>query len=355
VSTNSPNRAWITVHLGHLVANARAVQQAARGAALLPVVKADGYGLGAVAAARALETLNPWGFAVVTLEEAVELRDAGVGRRILVLTPAWREQRDAYAENDLRAALEDPDVAARWGLPFHVEIDTGMGRCGTRWDDVGRLVALGTAGPEGAYTHFFAADEGPETVRQQWRRFQEALSAMGHRPSILHAANSAGAWRLQEHLDLVRPGVFLYGGEHAPDLPAPRPVVTVRAPVVSVRRLHAGETVSYGGDWAAPKETVVAALGIGYADGVPRAVQGKAHVLLAGRPCTVVGRVTMDFIVIDLGPDGTDVAVGDVATVIGRDGDHEITVDAFARWSGTIGYEALTRLGLRLRREYVGG
>jgi len=150
------------VDLGHLVANARAVQDVARGAALLPVIKADGYGLGAVEAARALETLDPWGFAVVTLDEAAVLRDAGIGRPILVLTPAWWEQRDAYAEYDLRAALEDPDVAARWALPFHVEVDTGMGRCGSRWDDVRRLNALGTAGPEGAYTHFFAADEGIE-------------------------------------------------------------------------------------------------------------------------------------------------------------------------------------------------
>jgi alanine racemase len=124
---------------------------------------------------------------------------------------------------------------------------------------------------------------------------------------------------------------------------------------VSVRRLRAGDTVSYGAEWAASRDTTIATLGIGYADGVPRLVEGKAHVLLRGVRLPVVGRVTMDFVMVDAGPAAEAARVGDVATIIGRDGDGEITLHEFAEWSGTISYEVLTRLGARLRREYVGG
>jgi alanine racemase len=356
VSTNtSSNRGWLAVDLANLRANARAVLAAAGGAQLLPVVKADAYGLGAVPVAGALEALDPWGFAVATVDEGAELREAGITRPILVLTPAFAAQRAAFAEHDLRAVLGDPDVAADWELPYHLEIDTGMARCGVRWDDATALRRFGGSQLEGAFTHFYAADAGAASVERQWGRFQQAVEALPARPPLLHVANSAGAWRLDARLDLVRPGIFLYGGEHAPDLPPPRPVAAVRAPVVSLRRLPAGATVSYGGDWAAPSETVIGTLGIGYADGVPRAVQDKAHVLLRERRFPVVGRVTMDFIMVELGADGAGVRVGDTATLIGVDGESAIDVNEFARWGGTISYESLTRLGARLRREYSDG
>ncbi len=348
----SANRAWMVIDLANLLANARTVQAAAGGARLLPVVKADAYGLGAGPVATALESLDPWGYAVATVEEAIALREIGVGRAVLVLTPALADMLPAYREHDLRAVIDDPAVAARWDRPFHAEIDTGMARCGVPWDDPPRIRACATPHLEGLFTHFSAADQGPQTVAEQWSRFTAALAVLDARPPLVHAANSAGAWRLEERLDLVRPGIFLYGGEHAPDLPPPRPVATVRAPVVSLRRLPAGAPVSYGGDWTAPRDTTVATLGIGYADGVPRNVQGRAHVLLGGRRCPVLGRVTMDFIMVDVGEDA-DVRVGDVATVVGDEGEEVITIDQFAAWSGTIAYETLTRFGLRLRREYA--
>lgn len=355
VSTRpTTNRAWLTVDLGNLVANARTVQAAAGGAPLLPVVKADAYGLGAIPAACALETLDPWGFAVATVAEALELREARIARPILVLTPAAAEQSDVFAEHDLRAVLEDPALADEWNAPYHVEIDTGMGRCGVRWTDGETLRRLETDRLEGVFTHFYAADEGAASVASQWERFTDVLAGFRERPALVHAQNSAGAWRLKETLDLVRPGVFLYGGEHAPDLPPPAPVATVRAPVVSVRRVEPGDTVSYGAEWTARIATTVATLGIGYGDGVPRAVERRAEVLLAGRRRPVIGRVTMDFTMVDVGPDGVAVQAGDVATVVGAADDDEITVNEFARWSGTIAYECLTRFGLRLDREYVG-
>ncbi len=347
------NRGWVAVDLANLLANARAVRDAAGGAALLPVVKADAYGLGAIPVVRALESLDPWGFAVVSFDEAVSLREAGVRRPVLVFTPARPNLRSAYRDHELRAVLDDAETAAGWDGPFHLEIDTGMGRCGVRWDDEG-LDAWKSPHLEGAFTHFHSADVGGASVELQWRRFAAAVSRLPQRPTLLHAANSAAVWRLRERLNLVRPGIFLYGGQHAPDLPPPRPVISVRAPVVSLRRLHAGETVSYGATWAAARETVIGTIGIGYADGVPRLVESRAHVLLGGQRRPMVGRITMDFVMVDLGPDGAGVRVGELATIVGRDGNATISIDEFASWAQTISYESLIRFGTRMRREYSG-
>ncbi|MDH3456366.1 MAG: alanine racemase [Gemmatimonadota bacterium] len=354
MSTQVPSsRAWIQVDLANLLANARTVQRAAGGAALLPVVKADAYGLGAIPVVRALEQLRPWGYAIATLDEAVALRQAGITRPLLVFTPVTAAMESQYREWDLRAVLDDPEVANAWSLPYHLEIDSGMGRCGVPWDATEVLRAFESRQLEAAFTHFYAADQGSESVSMQWERFERALASLSARPALLHAANSAGAWRLGTGPDLVRPGIFLYGGEHAPDLPRPQPVASVRAPVVSVRRVPAGGTVSYGAEWKAPRPTTVATLAIGYADGVPRHVKGRAHVVLHGKRLPIVGRVTMDFVMVDAGPESR-VRIGDLATVVGTDGDHEIGIDEFAGWSDTIAYEALVRFGMRMSKEFVG-
>ncbi len=331
------------------------MQAAAQGAPLLAMVKADAYGLGVIPVVRALEAVDPWGYGVATVAEALELREAGIRRPILVLTPPSADLLAAYRDHDLRAVLDQPATAEVWDRPFHLEIDTGMARCGVRWDDVDGIAACGSERLEGIFTHFYAADQGRDTVDVQWSRFQSALAALGQRPQLVHAQNSAGAWRLQERLDLVRPGIFLYGGEHAPDLPPPLPVVRLEAPVVSLRRLPRGEPVSYGATWTAPQDTTVATLGIGYADGVSCTVQGKAQVLLGGARRPLVGRVTMDFVMVDLEDTAPSLRVGDVATVLGRDREEQITLDEFAGWAGTIDYEVLTRLSARATRDYVNG
>lgn len=356
VSTlRNTTRAWVEVDLTSLLANARTVQAAARGAAVMPMVKANAYGLGAVPVARALEALAPWGFGVATIDEGAQLRAAGIRRPVLVLTPAVLSLREAFRLHDLHAVIDDPEVAAAWDTPYHVEIDTGMGRCGVPWEAVETLARFASRNLEGAFTHFYAADQGRETVDRQVKRFEQALTALGTRPPILHAANSAATFRLKDPLHLVRPGIFLYGGRAGPDLPKPTPVAAVRAPVVSLRDLPAGATVSYGGDWTAKRPTRIATLGIGYGDGVPRALRNRARVLLGGARWSFVGRITMDFVMVDLGrPGATEIEVGDTATLIGSDGRDEITVDEFASWAGTISYEILTRLGPRLPREYRG-
>jgi alanine racemase len=309
------------------------------------MVKANAYGLGAVAVAHALDALNPWGYGVATVSEGLELRVAGITRPVLVFTPAARDLYHDYEANDLTAVLDDPNVAASWDRPYHLEIDTGMARCGLRWDD-DRLAVWPPGRLAGCFTHFHSADTDPASVRLQVERFEAALSRLPARPPLVHVAGSAAAWRLDRRYDLVRPGVFLYGGTHASDLTPPTPVATLRAPVVSVRRLRAGDTVSYGAAWTAHRDTTIATVAVGYADGVPRIVERRAHVILGGRRYPVVGRVTMDFIMVDTG-DHT-VQPGDVATIIG-DG---ISLDEFASWAGSNAYEVLARLGARLERVY---
>lgn len=345
-------RGWAEISLANLVANARAVLAAQPGARLLPMVKADAYGLGAVACARALRAVDLWGYGVATLGEAEQLREAGVGEPILVFTPAEPADLPAFRDLDLRAVLDRPAAVRQWDRPFHLEIDTGMSRCGVRWDDGTALAECRSPQLEGVFTHLHSADVRPDTVPAQWQRFLAARRALGPRPPLVHVANSAGAWRVPEVLDLARPGIFLYGGEVAPDLPGPAPVLAVRAPVVSLREVRTGETVSYGGEWVAPADTTIATLGIGYADGVPRAIQDRARVLLGGRRVPVIGRVTMDFLMVDAG-DGAGIRVGDAATLIGSAGGDTISLDAFARSAGTIAYDVLARLGPRLDRRYA--
>ena len=348
-----PHQAWMRVDLASLVTNAAVVQAAGRGARLLPMLKADAYGLGAVEVARALEgSVDPWGFGVARVDEGAALRAAGIRRPILVFTPARIEEQEAFRAHDLRAALDDPAVIAGWMLPYHLDVDTGMSRSGVRWDDP-RLARCRTAKLEGVFTHFHSAEDDPASVDVQWSRFESALRVLGERPPLVHAANSAGVWRLQAPLDLIRPGIFLYGTSPGPGIPAPRAVASLHARVVSVRRVCAGEGVSYGVEWRAPRDTVIATVGLGYADGVPRATQGKLSVLIGGRRYPVVGRITMDMVMADAGPEGS-VRPGDVATFIGRDGAEEITWDDVAGWAGTNVYEVMCRVNPRVERLYVG-
>lgn len=352
-------RAWVDVDLGALAANARTLA-ALTGSRLLPMVKANGYGLGAVAVVRALEPLDPWGYGVASVEEGAELRRAGITRPILVATPLLPELVEGCLTHDLRPSIGHHEALRAWcgrsDRPFHVEIDTGMGRAGFRWCDAGALDGLrdlvrDAPGWEGIYTHFHSADTDPPSAAEQWARLREVCESLPRRASFTHAANSAGALCGRAYAgDLVRPGVFLYGGWAGRT--APEPVARLRARVVAVRRVAAGDTVSYGATWRAPRETTIATLALGYADGFLRA--SREHVTelppraveLGGAIAPVVGRVTMDMTMVDAGD--SPVAPGDVATVFGG----RVSLDAQAAAAGTIAYEMLTALAPRVPRRY---
>lgn len=354
--SDAADRAWVDVDLDALIANARRVG-AVSGARLLPMVKANGYGLGAVAVARALEQLDPWGFGVASVEEGAELRAAGIDRPIVLFTPPLVSWFPAIRRHRLRPALSDLEALHAWTAqapaePFHVAIDTGMARGGIPAGDHSMLGGVrdalaGVAGYEGAFTHFHSADTDERSVAEGWRAFLAAVAALGPRPAVLHAANSAAALAGRDYAaDLVRPGIYLYGGRAGPH--EPRAVAALRARVVAIRGLAAGETVSYGATWRAERAAIVATIALGYADGLPRAFARHGIVRLAGGNAPVRGRITMDMTIVET---NDSARVGDEALIFGE----ELLVDAQAERAGTISYELLTALGQRVERRYRGG
>jgi alanine racemase len=350
-------RAWVDIDLGALQRNALAIAARA-GVPLLPMVKADAYGLGAVAVARALESVEPWGYGVATIEEGAELRDAGVARRIMVFTPLDRdEMRDARALSLIPALSRSESIGWWAGLgaaPWHLAIDTGMSRAGVRWDEVHTLrEVLRASPPEGAFTHFHSADRGDGSREVQEQRFREAVAGLPSRPPVLHTENGAAIERRgRSPWDIARPGIFLYGVACGGAI-APEPVVHLRSRIADIRTLRDGETVSYHASYRAVGSRTIATLSIGYADGVRRALSNRGSAIIRGRLAPIAGIVTMDMTMLDV----TDVpgcTVGDIATLVGTDHDMTLDVGAVAQTADLSPYELLTGLRGRLHRQYGG-
>ena len=351
-------RAWVEIDLGALLRNGAAM--AARGAPLIPMIKADAYGLGAVQVARALEPLAPGGFGVASVDEGRALRVAGVTRPVLVFTPVHGAELRDLAPADLTPILARAEDLHDWreagGGAWHLAVDTGMSRCGVPWREVAALApALAVLPPEGAYTHFHSAEKDDGSMEEQERRFREAIATLAVRPRFLHAENSAALARRQRSpWDLARPGIFLYGVDPAPAaLARAEPVVSVRARIVSVRTVAAGDSVSYDAEFCATRECRIATAAIGYADGYRRAFSSRGVALLHGRRVPVAGVVTMDMTMLDV--TGVACEIGDVVTFIGRDGAERITVDDAAATAAIAPYELLTGLGARLDHTYGEG
>lgn len=351
-------RAWVEIDLGALRRNGAAVAARA-GVPLLPMVKADGYGLGGLRAALALEALEPWGYGVATAAEGEELRRGGIARPIVVFTPILRTEIDALRRAQLTPALGDAAVIESWartGLPWQLQIDTGMGRAGMRWDDVSRhATLLARAVPAGVFTHFHSAELDDPSRDEQEHRFGIALRDLPVRPPLVHAENGpAVERRAPSPWTVCRPGIFLYGVAAFEASPlVPDPVVALRARIVEIRTVRAGETVSYGATWRAPSTRRIATVPVGYADGYRRSLGNRGTALLGGLRVPVAGRVTMDMTMFDV--TDTDAALGDVMTLLGRDGADCVTVAELAAAAELSPYELLTGLKLRLPRRYVGG
>jgi alanine racemase len=240
----------------------------------------------------------------------------------------------------------------------HLEIDTGMGRFGVDSSGIERsakevasLLSLGGLDLRGTLTHFHSADRDAESTLAQWKRFEAAIAALraaGVDPGLIHASNSAAALKYDQFAaDLVRPGIRLYGGGDWE--PRGRPVVAVRARVLDVKTVEPGATVSYGATWRAAEATRLATLGIGYGDGLRRELSNRGRVLIHGRSAPIRGVVCMDSTVVEIG-DRKDVRPGDVATVLGRDGEAAVDLQELADLCGTIDYEILTGWSRRLPR-----
>jgi alanine racemase len=348
-------RAWVEIDLGALCRNGAAVAARA-GVPLLPMVKADGYGVGGLRAALALEALDPWGYGVATVTEGDELRRGGITRPILVFTPILRSEIDALRRADLTPTLGDPAVIESWartGRPWHLQIDTGMARAGMRWEQVAQhRELLARARPEGVFMHFHSAELENDSREVQEQRFDEALAALPERPALVHAENGAAVERrAPSRWSLCRPGIFLYGvaGIEGGAI-VPGPVASMRARIVELRTIGDGETVSYDATWRARGTRRIATVPVGYADGYRRSLSNRGLALLGGQRIEVAGRVTMDMTMFDV--TDTDAALGDVVTLLGRDGGDVVTVSELAVAAELSPYEILTGLKLRLPRRY---
>ncbi len=371
MSTDARSRAWLEVQPGALRRNLQRIRESLGDAvAVIPMVKADGYGLGMEDVVRALKSEDPWGFGVATVEEGVALRGAGVTAPVIVFSPVPPGSYDSAVAHDLTLTVSDVDsiervtaAATRTGRVgrFHVEVDTGMGRSGFDWRGVGEwgpALAKGISDTviwEGCYTHFHSADlADDETTRPQWERFIRALDQL--KPpagNFVHACNAAAAMRYPMFAaDAVRPGIFLYGGRAGADVAKPDEVVRVCARVTLIRDVPEATTLGYGATYRSSRNERWATLGIGYGDGFPRVLGNRGSVLLSGRRVPIIGRISMDMTVVDItGVDG--VGVGDTATLIGTDGDLVLTLDEVADLAGTISYEILTGFTTRMPRVWI--
>lgn len=353
------SRAWMEVDLGALVRNAAALAERA-GVPLIPMVKADAYGLGAKQVVHALEHLAPLAYGVATIEEGRELRGAGIDRDIIVFTPLLSDELRAASELRLTPTLGFHDEIVQWetyGSPYVLSIDTGMSRAGLPWRQVAELSDLIERNPpQAAFTHFHSPQKDDGSMDRQLERFDEALARLPVMPAILHTDSSAAVVRHdRSRMSAVRPGIFIYGvGSGETAALQPEPVVHVRARIVEIRKLEVGETVSYEATWTAQRPSTIATIPLGYADGYPRNASNKGVAVVGKEKAPIAGRVTMDMIMLDVTE--LDAAVGDVVTLIGDPVATESPIDvaSVAASADMSPYELLTGLRGRLQRTYLG-
>ncbi|MBX6377101.1 MAG: alanine racemase [Clostridia bacterium] len=364
---------WVEVDLDAVEHNARLLKaRVGPNVALMAVVKADGYGHGAVPVAAAAVAGGATWLGVAMPEEGLALREAGIDAPILILGWTPPEQAELAIAYDLTQTVfsaETAEVAAAAarsvGRParVHVKVDTGMGRLGFRADDPGATAAIQAVAArpelvvEGIYTHFASAEDDVAYTRHQlhdFLRLLERLEVTGCRFRYRHAANSAAIWTLPEsHLDLVRSGISLYG-YGGPEGSGLRPVLSWLCRISQVKDLPAGSTVSYGRTYRTSGPERVAVLPVGYADGYVRGLSNRGCVLIRGKRVPVRGRVCMDQVVVSVDGVG-DVCPGEEVVLVGRRGDGVITAEDLAQWAGTISYEILCGISRRVPRVYLGG
>ena len=363
---NDQRRAWVEVDLSALSNNAAFIKERAR-TPLLPMVKSDAYGLGVGPVVQALEALDPWGYGVATIEEGAELRAHGITRPVVVFTPLLPDDFNDVRYYRLTPTLGDEARIHAWhssgGGAWHLAIDTGMNRAGVPWDRIADLSWIAPSSPpEGAFTHFHSAEQDDGSMEEQLRRFDQAVSKLPDRPTYLHAENSPALERsAPSRWDLARPGVSLYGvgkgltitnpGTGSPDRWSWRNVASLHGRIVELRDVADGETVSYGATWRASGVRRVATVSAGYADGIRRSLSNRGVALVNGQRAPIAGIVTMDMTMLDV--TGIACNVGDVATFLGRQGEHVLPIMEVAASADLSPYELLVGLALRAPRVYV--
>ncbi|MBN2583102.1 MAG: alanine racemase [Planctomycetes bacterium] len=368
------NQVVAEVNLSALEANYRTLAALAAPARVIAPVKADAYGHGAVACAQRLAEAGTAMLAVVSLNEALELRDAGIKTPILVMGVTDPKRIDEAVARRITVAVHSREYGQAYAeaakradgtVICHVHADTGMHRMGTPCDDVVPLIEALTESRhvkvEALMTHHSHSEDTDPSITNEQRELLARLAAdlerRGLRPPVVHAANSAALMRFgREDFDMVRPGIALYGVTPCPELTPDvqlRPIMTIRAPIVTIKDVPAGQGVSYSHTWVADRPSRVAALPVGYADGYRRGLSNRTVARVKGRLVPAVGNVCMDTTLIDV-TDVPQARVGSMATMMEAQTDSPLSVYALAGLLGTIPHEIFCGIGRRVRRVYVG-
>lgn len=367
-------RTHVEIDLNNLEYNVEnAKKRLPKGVKLLEVIKANAYGHGAVEIGKFLDGRCDF-FGVACVEEALELKEAGIKTPVLILGYVSPDEYEAVVKYDIRIPIFHPEDARRLSaeairqnkkVPFHFCVDTGMSRIGFQADEESADVCKEICGFEGIYaeglfSHFATADEHDLTKalkqRELFDRFIEMLKERDINIPIKHINNSAGIMVFNKYYDMCRMGITTYGlyPSHEVDkcLMDIRPVMSWKAHVTHVKTLPAGREISYGGTFKTEKETVVATVSVGYADGYPRCLSNTGRVIVGGKYAKILGRVTMDQIIVDV-TDIPDVKVEDEVVLVGRQGDAVLTMEEVSEAAYSFNYELPCRISPRVHREYL--
>lgn len=368
-------RSWVEVSLSRIAANFQAVRKLAGGVSVMPVVKADAYRHGAVEVSRTLEQAGARWLAVSNVHEGIALRESGIRCRILVMADFLPANRPYFLEHDLTPAIHSLEgirdferlaAAANKPAAFHLKIDSGMGRLGTRAPAQEILAALAdtrAARFEGLMSHFASAPNYTSAqTDEQVASFTALLQHLrngGVNPPVVHLSSTVplAYGRKEAWGNLVRPGHAIYGyispakGEAGPCRLSVQPALTWKATVLEVKDIPAGAAIGYGAIHRTARPTQIAILGVGYADGYPHRLSNKGRVLLQGKVAPVLGAVSMDVTSVDV--TGLSIRPGDAATLLGAEGNESIDAQQIARVAGTISYAVLCGISYRVARRYV--
>ncbi len=364
-------RTWAEIYLDRLIGNFLLIKKVAQNRKIMAAIKADAYGHGAVEIARTLQKIGVDMFGVASAEEGIELRISGIKTEIIILSPILENQIDEIVEYNLIPTISELKFFEKLNkklqkfkkpIYVHIEVDTGMTRTGFPYDHainaIRKIQGSSYIKIEGIFSHFPLADSDGAFSKRQIAHFTELinrLNAMEIKPRFVHLANSSGIFRYpQSHFNLVRPGISLYGLTSSPK---PiynshfQPVMSLKSRIVNLREVPANTPVSYGHTYRTKKKSKIATISVGYGDGYPRLLSNNAEVLCHGRRARIVGTICMDLIMIDV-TDNPRAGLGDVVTLIGRDGNEEITVEELAQKCNTIVYEITSGIGPRVARVF---
>lgn len=372
-------RIYAKIDLDAVVFNFKSIEQKlSADTKIMAVVKADGYGHGALEIAKTLEGFDKlFGFAVATAKEADELRESGIYKPILILGYTFEEDYEELIRNQVRLTVYSYEMAGQIAKAakaagvtarIHIKIDTGMSRIGYQAteesaDEIAKISTLKGIDVEGIFTHFARADEADKTFTlKQLRQFHNMIEMLEERQikiPIKHCSNSAGIAELpQANMDCVRAGIILYGlwpsDEVKKDTIALKPVMELKSRIIHLKTLEAGRSISYGGTYCLKEPRKVATVPVGYADGYPRSLSNKGYVLIRGQKAPILGRICMDQFMVDI-TDIKDARLLDTVTLLGEDGGSVLCMEELAALSGRFNYEFACDISKRVPRVFYKG